>query len=117
MKEFKNYATMLDEYNAKEKEKWERTKQLRKEADFEMRMQEQKWIEENEWIVRDIREHYTNEQIANREYLLLSTPSRLNEQANVLMETSRKLEILRGRIYNIEVGNPSMDEPLKSFDV
>ena len=79
MKEFKDYATMvveeqknLDALNKKRevaKQSYEERKRLRDEASYEFRMQKKQWEEENEDIITNVREHYTAEQIANKEYL------------------------------------------------
>ena len=125
MKEFKSIATMLEEKKINAKKKRDEVKRLRDEANFEMRMQERKWIEENAIIVSDVREHYTNEQIVNKEYLLPSTPYRLNsitndlkgseserqfwyferqlsEQANMLMDIEKRLKWLDERVLKFE---------------
>ena len=89
MKEFKDYATMvveeqknLDALNKKRevaKQRYEERKRLRDEASYEFRMQKKQWEEENEDIIANVREHFTAEQIANKEYLQPSTQYRLRD--------------------------------------
>ena len=79
MKEFKDYATMvveeqknLDALNKKRevaKQRYEERKRLRDEANYVERLATYKMRDENEDIIANVREHYTAEQIANKEYL------------------------------------------------
>jgi hypothetical protein len=157
---------MLEEQKINAKKKRENVKRLRDEASYEERLLSYARRDENEEIIANVREHFTAEQIANKEYLQLfkvyenpQLPNlnekqfwylekQINGQGNMLMdinkrlemledsikgnyegtsmdinyikgatiETNRKLEMLRGRIYDLEEGNPSIYQPLESFD-
>ena len=69
MKEFKDYATMVEEKKIKAKKKRDEAKELRLEANFKERQERYKTWEEDRDIIRNVREHYTAEQIANKDYL------------------------------------------------
>ena len=166
MKEFKDYATMLEEKKINAKKKRDEVKRLRDEASFKERQERYKKFEENSEIIENVRKHFTAKQIANKEYLQLfkvyenpQLPNlnekqfwylekQINGQGNMLMdinkrlemledsikgnyegtsmdinyikgatiETNKKLEMLRERVYDLEEGNPSIYQPLKSFD-
>ncbi len=166
MKPFKDYATMFEEKKINAKKKRDEAKRLRDEASYEARLLNYAMRDENEDIVANVREYFTAEQIANKEYLQLfkvyenpQLPNlnekqfwylekQINGQGNMLMdinkrlemledsikgnyegtsmdinyikgatiETNKKLEMLRERVYDLEEGNPSIYQPLKSFD-
>ena len=79
MKEFKDYTTMVVEEQKKRdalnkkrevvKQRYEERKRLRDEASYEERLLSYARRDENEDIIANVREHYTPEQIANKEYL------------------------------------------------
>ena len=69
MNEFKDYATMVEEKKIKAKKKRDEAKELRLEANFKERQERYKTWEEDRDIIRNVREHYTAEQIANKDYL------------------------------------------------
>jgi hypothetical protein len=79
MKEFKDYATMVveeqqkvDALNKKRevaKQRYEERKRLRDEASYEERLLSYARRDENEDIIANIREHFTAEEIANKDYL------------------------------------------------
>ena len=79
MKEFKDYATMLEEKKIKAKKKRENAKRLRDEASYEERLLSYARRDENEDIIANVRAHYTAEQIANKEYLQTTTQYRLRD--------------------------------------
>lgn len=72
MKEFKDYATMLEEKKIKAKKKRDEVKRLRDEASYEERLLSYTRRDENEDIIANVREHFTAEQIANGEYFTLN---------------------------------------------
>ena len=87
MKEFKDYTTMVVEEQKKRdalnkkrevvKQRYEERKRLRDEASYEERLLSYARRDENEDIIKNVREHYTAEQIANKEYLQNTIPYRL----------------------------------------
>ena len=79
MKEFKDYATMFEEKKINAKKKRENAKRLRDEASYEERLLSYARRDENEDIIANVREHYTAEQIANKEYLQHTTQYRLRD--------------------------------------
>ena len=73
MKEFKDYPTMLEEKKINAKKKRDEVKRLRDEASFKERQERYKKFEENSEIIENVREHFTAEQIANKDYLQYTT--------------------------------------------
>lgn len=72
MKEFKDYATMLEEKKINAKKKRDEVKRLRDEANFKERQERYKTWEEDRDIVANVRLYFTAEQIANGEYFTLN---------------------------------------------
>lgn len=131
MKEFKDYATMVveeqkkvDALNKKRevaKQRYEERKRLRDEASYEERLLSYARRDENEDIIANIREHFTAEEIANKEYLQNAYESKedweqgielkgsmseqqfsyfdrqLSFQNNFIMEMSGKVHMLKER--------------------
>jgi len=73
MKEFKDYPTMLEEKKINAKKKRDEVKKLRDEASYEERLLSYTRRDENDDIVANVREYFTSEQIANKDYLQYTT--------------------------------------------
>jgi len=98
MKEFKDYPTMLEEKKINAKKKRDEVKRLRLEASFKEREERYKKYEENSEIIANVREHFTVEQIANKEYLQNTTPYKLRDITKEIEEGLRK-EGIRKSLY------------------
>ena len=79
MKEFKDYPTMLEEKKINAKKKRDEVKRLRDEASYEERLLSYTRRDENEDIVANVREYFTSEQIANKDYLQNTTKEKYKD--------------------------------------
>ena len=111
MNEFKDYATMVEEKKIKAKKKRDEAKELRLEANFKERQERYKTWEEDRDIIRNVREHFTAEQIANGEYFTLNGTQ--ENQDNII----ERLEILDKSIKGFCNDNTMfIDYKLKMLD-
>ena len=98
MKEFKSIATMLEEQKINAKKKRENVKRLRDEASYEERLLSYARRDENEEIIANVREHFTAEQIANKEYLQNATQYELKDITKELPQISAEA-VIRNSLY------------------
>ena len=111
MNEFKDYATMVEEKKIKANKKRDEAKELRLEANFKERQERYKTWEEDRDIIRNVREHFTAEQIANGEYFTLNGTQ--ENQDNII----ERLEILDKSIKGFCNDNTMfIDYKLKMLD-
>ena len=97
MKEFKDYPTMLEEKKINAKKKRDEVKRLRDEASFKERQERYKKFEENSEIIENVREHFTAEQIANKEYLQNATQYKLKDIKEI--EQEYEDAVIRNSLY------------------
>ena len=114
MKEFKDYDTMLDEKKINAKKKRDEVKRLRLEASFKEREERYKKYEENSEIIANVREHYTAEQIANKEYLQNTIPYRLQNITKMIDEGN--YEGMSVDMDTIQLAITDMDKRLDMLD-
>ncbi len=69
MSEFKDYTTMLEEKKINAKKKRDELKKKRDELKYVERLATYKMRDENEDIIRHIRENFTSEELAKKVYL------------------------------------------------
>ena len=124
MKEFKDYTTMVVEEQKKRdalnkkrevvKQRYEERKRLRDEASYEERLLSYARRDENEDIIKNVREHYTAEQIANKEYLQNTIPYRLQDITKVIDEGN--YEGMSVDMDTIQLAITDMDKRLDMLD-
>ena len=114
MNEFKDYATMVEEKKIKAKKKRDEAKELRLEANFKERQERYKTWEEDRDIIRNVREHFTAEQIANKEYLQNTIPYRLQDITKMIDEGN--YEGMSVDMDTIQLAITDMDKRLDMLD-